>query len=163
MSNYKDYFEITTTQNESEHSIKEVKLEVQQIKPFDFSPISIDNVDSILESINKQVYEKIGIAEDSMILREALLKAQMYDDISNQLGCPLEVREKALNGFYIPSYGYVSNDDDFIYLRKDDKGYYLKVVIHPSKPTPPHFYGYCDIHYLKDYKKTWWLSETKEE
>ena len=87
----------------------------------------------------------------------------MFIELEKDLGCPLDVREKALNGFYIPSYGYVSNDDDFIYLRKDDKGYYLKVVIHPSKPTPPHFYGYCDIHYLKDYKKTWWLSETKEE
>ena len=80
-----------------------------------------------------------------------------------EIGCSLEVREQALNGFYIDGYGYVSNDDDFIYLRKDNSGYYLKVVIHPSKPIPPDFYGYCDIHYLKDYKKTWWLREDKND
>ena len=99
------------------------------------------------ETSLKPVYDKLGKLED----------------IEEKVGCPLEVREKALSGFYIHGYGYVSNNDDFIYLRKDDKGYYLKVVIHPSKPTPPHFYGYCDIHYLKDYKKTWFLKEDRSE
>ena len=87
----------------------------------------------------------------------------MAKEIKKELGCPLEVIEKALDGFYISGYGYVSNDDDFIYLRKDINGYYLKVVIHPSKPIPPNFVGYCDIHFLKDYKKTWWLQKDKSE
>lgn len=101
--------------------------------------------------------------EEKETLNQASAIYNNYNQLTEQLGCPLEVREKALNGFYIPDYGYVSNDDDFIYLRKDDNGYYLKVVIHPSKPIPPDFYGYCDIHYLKDYKKTWWLEADKSE
>ena len=91
------------------------------------------------------------------------VKLGKLEDLEEEIGCPLEIRERALNGFYIVGYGYVSNDDDFIYLRKDNKGYYLKVVIHPSKPIPPDFYGYCDIHYLKDYKKSFWLKEDKSE
>ena len=102
-------------------------------------------------------------ADSETSLKPMYDKLGKLEDIEEESGCPLEVREKALNGFYIPGYGYVSNNDDFIYLRKDDKDYYLKVAIHPSKPTPPHFYGYCDIHYLKDYKKTWWLKEDRSE
>ena len=79
-------------------------------------------------------------------------KLGKLEDLGEELGCPLEVLVKALNGFYIDGYGYVSNNDDFIYLRKVDNSYYLKVVIHPSKPTPPDFYGFCDIHFLKSYK-----------
>ncbi len=101
-----------------------------------------------------------NLRKDNLILKEQSYK---YSELEEQLGCPLEVVEQALNGFYIVGYGYVSNDDDFIYLRKDNNGFYLKVVIHPSKPTPPDFYGYCDIHYLKDYKKTWWLIKYKSE
>lgn len=101
--------------------------------------------------------------EHIKFVKAKLEYADKMKAIEEQLGCPLEVREKALSSFYIPGYGYVSNNDDFINLRKHSKGYYLKVVIHPSKPTPPHFYGYCDIHYLKDYKKTWWLKEDRSE
>ena len=100
------------------------------------------------------------VASKEELMYEKLGK---LEDLEEEIGCPLEVREQALNGFYIVGYGYVSNDEDFIYLRKDNNGYYLKVVIHPSKPTPPDFYGCCDIHYLKDYKKTWFLKKDKSE
>ena len=96
------------------------------------------------------------------IIEKDLDLLEEYRKIEEERGCPLDIVFKALKGFYT-EFGYISNEDDFIYLRKDDKGYYLKVAIHPSKPTPPHFYGYCDIHYLKDYKKTWFLKEDRSE
>ena len=107
----------------------------------------------------KYIIGSNGVTSKQMCLN----KLGKLEDLEEKIGCPLEVRERALNGFYIVGYGYVSNDEDFIYLRKDNNGYYLKVVIHPSKPTPPDFYGCCDIHYLRDYKKTWWLKENREE
>ena len=90
-----------------------------------------------------------------------LHKLYALEDIEKDLGCPLEVVFKALNGFYT-EFGYISNEDDFIYLRKDSEGWYLKVVIHPSKPKPKNL-DWFEIQRLKDHKKTWWLSETKEE
>ena len=113
--------------------------------------------------ISWRAYQTRECIENDYRYKKLLKDLDRLEELEKATGCPLEVREKALNGFYIPGYGYVSNNDDFIYLRKDDKGYYLKVVIHPSKPTQSHFYGYCDIHYLKDYKKTWFLKEDRSE
>lgn len=92
---------------------------------------------------------------------ETLTKLGKLEDLQDELGCPLEVVFKALNGFYT-EFGYISNEDDFIYLRKDSEGWYLKVVIHPSKPKPKNF-AWFEMRRLKDYGKTWWLKGDKSE
>ena len=92
---------------------------------------------------------------------DSIHKLGKLEDLEDELGCPLEVVVKALNGFYT-EFGYISNEDDFIYLRKDSEGWYLKVVIHPSKPKPKNF-AWFEMRRLKDYQKTWWLKGDKSE
>lgn len=76
-------------------------------------------------------------------LEEELEYADKCHNLEEQLGCPLEVVERALmNGIYTNVYNglcIVSRFQDVLSVSDD--------------------YGV----YIKDYKKTWWLKESKEE
>ena len=79
----------------------------------------------------------------------------MFIELEKDLGCPLEVVFKALKeGIIIKDLpkGYEHRKVILNYLVNDNS-----FIFRPSAP-----YGSCKL-YLKDYKKTWWLSETKEE
>lgn len=73
-------------------------------------------------------------------------KTLIIDELEEQLGCPLEVREKALQQ------GYIYNGFTkllYICCRYDENGCYLT--------------NSCNKYYLKEYKITWWLKEDKSE
>lgn len=82
---------------------------------------------------------------------ELIDKLAIYEDLEEQLGCPLEVMFKALKkGIFtkdLPSekivkwYGRLSNVETEWYLSDDNK-----VCVN-----------------IKGYKKTWWLKEDKSE
>lgn len=82
-------------------------------------------------------------------------KLQKLEDIEEELGCHLEVVFNALkNGVYM---AITKDDRDFKYFSTveiSNEYIYLFNSKHSS---------ICLSAKIKDYKKTWWLSETKEE
>ena len=79
-------------------------------------------------------------------------KLGRLEDLEEQLGCPLEVREKAIKyGIYIKNiYGEMVNFKVMLVYKNEQMGYYFRFIND----------GYV---LLADYKKTWWLKENREE
>lgn len=97
----------------------------------------LKELEDLLESYN---------VKDLNELDKLLEMATTYEELSKQLGCPLEVREKALQQ------GYIYNGFTkllYICCRYDENGCYLT--------------NSCNKYYLKEYKITWWLKEDKSE
>ena len=101
---------------------------------------------------------------------ELYKKAQKYIELNDELGCPLEGVFRALmNGSCGSIVIFIQNDYNEAY----EKGLYKRVVIDSLARAcnGNDFYFRCidtltyRIYnlYLKDYQKTWWLSETKED
>ena len=86
-----------------------------------------------------------------------LNKLGKLEDLEEELGCPLEIAFKALkDGIYTKE----SELDKELELY-DVRGIELKGLGVISKICS---YGECDFTcYYKDYKKTWWLKENREE
>jgi hypothetical protein len=94
-------------------------------------------------------------------LDKLLTIATSYEEISKQIGCPLEVVVKALlNGVYESYTDY--GDNNSIKIRHREVrgiGEYGLIVINTMCS-----YAECDETFeYKDYKKTWWLKEDREE
>ncbi|MBO7212560.1 MAG: hypothetical protein J6V44_16380 [Methanobrevibacter sp.] len=99
------------------------------------------------------------ITANYFVLKQALLKAQenekeiaKYKQLKKDLNCPLEVVFKALmNGIYIENiYDEMTNFKCRLTYKNEELGWYFNFINN----------GYV---LLKDYKKTWWLKENKEE
>lgn len=73
-----------------------------------------------------------------------------YKNIEQELGYSLEVRERAMNNGVYDSNG--KHWDIEHYVPRLKSLHTRGIMTHTEKHFP-----------LKDYKKTWWLSETKEE
>lgn len=89
-----------------------------------------------------EFYEKIGKIEN---------KLGKLEDLEEEIGCPLEVVFKALaNGVYY---------EDVANCMK-----YMAVDLHLNSDGE-YVLFFDDEEYLltKNYKKTWWLKETREE
>ena len=72
--------------------------------------------------------------------------ATTYEELSKQIGCPLDIREKAFNnGFYDVDGNYYFCEHYVPYL---EAMHTRGIMLHTEK----HFK-------LKDYKKTWWLKK----
>ena len=84
-------------------------------------------------------------------------KEQIYDELTEQLGCPLDIVFKALmNGIYTKE-SELDNELELFVVRGIEK----KGVSVISKFCS---YAECDFTCeYKDYKKTWWLREDKSE
>ena len=88
------------------------------------------------------------------------------EDLEEELGCPLEVVFKALKGgFYTVSNSrlqlFKECDNRTVFIRH--LGYDIEICCEQSKNE---IHSRCEIYLersTKDYKKTWWLKETKEE
>lgn len=77
-------------------------------------------------------------------------KAEKYDQLTEQLGCPIEVVLKALeNSFYVK--GKLYKGVVKLIYNPLDKDYELELV------------DENDFVYLYDYLKTWWLKEDMSE
>lgn len=145
MNNYKEFFECKIIDRDTPNA---KQMQIKQIKSFDFSQAQLENpiLNAAIETLNKQIYEKIEIEYDAMILKDAIRKAKIYDSLSNELGCPLEVVFKAIE------YGCHFQNGSFI---RDPNIYYhtlqYEFVIGYDKNDG------SDYEYLKDYGKTWWL------
>lgn len=153
---YKEHFELIKKPLTEEMTNLNLELELKQVKPFDFSGFNVlDN--NIVESINKKVYENLGIAEDTLILREALLKASMYDKLCKDLGCPLD--------FAIIPYRLSGLKKIWYHKQWCDV---VRIVCY-EEATKPYMeirckdYKYLKMIFLEDYKNTWWLKEDREE
>lgn len=95
--------------------------------------------------------EKIMKTEQN-VLNDYLRKAEIYDNLSNKFGCPLEVIVEAIN-------------DEII----DAKGNHREVSLHygtirGKKEYYFHAYSYddCIMLPLRNYKYDWWLVSDKE-
>lgn len=90
-----------------------------------------------------------NLRRDNQLLKEENAK---YKQLEEQLGCPLEVRERALtNGIYIKNIdGDMVNFKVMLVYKNKELGYYFRIVND-------------GVVLLKDYKKTWFLKEDKSE
>lgn len=89
---------------------------------------------------------------------QCLEKLYALEDIEQDLGCPLEVVFKALkNGAYLEIIGNKVSDNDMVYHKN--------ISINSSEIILQRTNDSCIVIHKKltDYKKTWWLSKTKEE
>lgn len=90
-------------------------------------------------------------------------KLGKLEDIEEELGCPLEVREQALKQGYIYTTwhsrdGLEKQEITHLVYDKDIKMWIFKDL----EKTKGIYYEMANIP-VNGYKKTWWLSETKEE
>lgn len=85
---------------------------------------------------------------------ELIDKLAIYEDLEEQIGCPLEVVFKAISqgNIWVKKEEEIINTNDY-YLDCNGLGYWFLSV---GK-------GYYDIVGLKDYKKNWWLKEDRSE
>ncbi len=100
--------------------------------------------------------KEFGVLEQALIQTEAdKKKALKYDELTEQLGCPLEVVFKALNnGIYKENY-----DGSLEYYEVRGIEAVDLSILDNLAPYPE-----CDDSaYYRDYKKTWWLKEDKSE
>lgn len=126
---------------------KEVKISHTNF--FDFSKAETEETDDFISKVAKKIANRI----DEKGLKELLDKASIYDRLSNELGCPLEVVFKALkNGIFIKRKCFDKVKFIFVPVVLDDYG--LGEISNGE---------IMDYFYLKDYKKTWWLKEDKSE
>ena len=79
-------------------------------------------------------------------------KLGKLEDLEEQIGCPLEVREQALtNGIYIKNiYGDMVNFKVMLVYKNKELGYYFRIIND-------------GVVLLKDYKKTWFLKKDRSE
>ena len=106
--------------------------------------------------MNRQT-EKVKDTDDYIKLatknkQEFINKLGRLEDIEEEIGCPLEVREKAIKyGIYIKNiYGEMVNVKVMLVYKNEQMGYYFRFIND----------GYV---LLTDYKKTWWLKRDKSE
>ena len=97
---------------------------------------------------------KIKVAKERPLSNQGLgailHKLYVLEELEQDLGCSLEVREKAFdNGFYDVDGNYYICEHYVPYL----KSMHTRGIM---RGREKHFN-------LEDYKKTWWLSKTKEE
>lgn len=153
---YKEHFELIRKPMTECSSSLSLELELKQVKPFDFSKLNLVDT-NIVESINKKVYENLGIAEDTLILREALYKASMYDKLCKDLGCPLDFATTPYRLSGLKKIWYHKQWCDVV-----------RIVCY-EEATKPYMevrckdYKYLKMIFLDDYKNTWWLKEDKSE
>jgi hypothetical protein len=101
---------------------------------------------------------------------EEITKLGKLEDLEEQIGCPIDVVVKALkNGVYVLDEetggtklilrGFINSTQDYedgTFGFIDDR-YWAMKKLEVTGLCVPIFYAW------KDYKKTWWLKETKEE
>lgn len=170
MNNYKEFFECKIIDGDVPHS---KQMQIKQIKSFDFSQAQLENpiLNAAIETLDKQIYKKIGIEYDAMILKDALRKAKIYDNLSNELGCPLEVVSKAIEDGIVIIGDLEENGDMTLWLDKKP----LIILIGEKRDfEEPRLIKYNEWCFtcesgsysgcvaLKDYGKTWWLKSDKE-
>jgi len=114
-----------------------------------------DSLCTELDSIHK-----LGLIEDLLDqynvkdleeLDKLLTMATSYEELSKQIGCPLDVYWKLHTQAHI--YDIFGTPLRVLGVMTDT------VAVRPEIVKGS---GHC-FFYLKDYKKTWWLKETKEE
>ena len=96
-----------------------------------------------------------NLRRDNSILKELNAK---YNDLEEEIGCPLEVVGKASKKQQI----YVAKFKMYVEVRN--------IVIYEQATRPYIEYFYRDVNKFKvkevwidEYKKTWWLKEDKSE
>lgn len=90
------------------------------------------------------------------VVKTALKRLESLDQLQEELGCPFEVVFKAFkNGIYV--YDYTANKEKLTLVEVlfiDGRGIYFDLS--------GYFPEWINSQKLSDYKKTWWLDESKE-
>ena len=88
-------------------------------------------------------------------IQDLLTKANTYDKLSNELGCPLDVVFKALKeGFYTQTMHHTKQDNTWLGI--NDLGYTKEIFCMYFDENMANIET-CVERDLKDYGKTWWL------
>lgn len=91
-----------------------------------------------LEHLDK-VYKKLGELEDK----------------ENELGCPLEVREKTLNSFYCPKFENDKKIYTYYVYAFNNEELFIRLIYNQYD----EYYNEETTVLLKDYKKTWSINK----
>ena len=89
------------------------------------------NVDLLIKENKELSEEKQRYKEMWFSANDSLSK---YRELEEQLGCPLEVRERALtNGIYIKNiYGDMVNFKVMLVYKNKELGYYFRIINHST-------------------------------
>lgn len=122
-----------------------------------------------IDNYNAKVYNKLGSLEDLMEkykiedleeLDKLLTMATSDEELSKQVGCPLEVYVKLRYNTPIFDESGCWGILNYIDYNEKLKVYYMEVVFFSKKEGCKN----CVRSFLlADYKKTWWLKEDKSE
>ena len=82
-----------------------------------------------------------------------------YKDLEEQLGCPLEVREKAL----IKDFIWYDDNGRLIQVIPMNSGYIMEKGKKIAVLNCIYNFNFWLAIKCKDYKKTWWLKEDRSE
>lgn len=103
---------------------------------------------------NRFPYQTSEVGNEEKILN----KLGQYEDLEDEIGCPLEVREKTLNSFYCSKF---ENDKKlytyYVYAFNNEE-LFIRLIYSQYD----EYYNEETTVLLKDYKKTWWLKEDLE-
>ena len=118
---------------------------------------------NLLKDNPKSELTTTDIHKSIVLLQEAIFKANMFDKLSSDLGCPLEVFFKILKArnYYFEYNGKVYyNKKCYINTVNVDDGF---ISVSVSNKELRNKYIFDVKLFFNEHKKTWWLSETKEE
>lgn len=130
---------------------------------------NIRNSKELLKTVeNRVAYQKNDLA----YCREKKTQLEFYEgvhkeleyakrchELEEELGCPLEVREKAL----IKDFIWYDDNDRLIQVIAMNSGYIMEKGKKTAVLNCIYNFNFWLAIKCKDYKKTWWLREDKSE
>lgn len=112
-----------------------------------------------MRRLTYKVNDVYYVKEGKKDFNELAQKLGQYEDLEEELGCPLEVREKTLNSFYCPKF---ENDKKlytyYVYAFNNEE-LFIRLIYSQYD----EYYNEETTVLLKDYGKTWALSKNELE
>lgn len=121
---------------------------------------ALDELEEIKELVNsdKKFKYKNIVNFNIDVIKDELEYANNCHNLEEQIGCPLEVREKAL----IKDFIWYDDNSRLIQVIPMNSGYIMEKGKKIAVLNCIYNFNFWLAIKCKDYKKTWWLKEDKE-
>lgn len=111
-----------------------------------------------IKDLNRYEYKRDEKGYCYLSEGQLVQKLGRLEDLEEQLGCPLEVREKAL----IKDFIWYDDNGRLIQVIPMNSGYIMEKGKKIAVLNCIYNFNFWLAIKCKDYKKTWWLKEDKE-
>lgn len=109
---------------------------------------------SLIANCNREITK-----EEKKILNQASAIYNTYNNLTDELGCPLDVREQALTKDFI----WYDDNSHLIQVIPMNSGYIMEKGKKTAVLNCIYNFNLWLMIKCKDYKKTWWLRKDKTE